>query len=91
MTKYKIAIFCDSEFFHGKKWDEQKERLKKSNNSKYWINKISNNMERDIKIDKELASLGWRVLRFWGKDIKKNVAECIKTIDDAVFETKVEE
>ena len=29
LTKYKIAIFCDSEFFHGKDWDKLKVRLEK--------------------------------------------------------------
>ena len=33
MTKYKIVIFCDGEFFHGKDWDTLKTKLLKSNNS----------------------------------------------------------
>ena len=41
LTKYKIAIFCDGEFFHGKDWEILKPRLEKSNNSEFWINKIS--------------------------------------------------
>lgn len=36
LSKYKIAIFCDSEFFHGKDWDALKSRLEKSNNSEYF-------------------------------------------------------
>lgn len=47
LTKYRIAIFCDSEFFHGKDWDVLKVQLQKSKNSEFWINKISNNMKRD--------------------------------------------
>lgn len=39
MPKYKIVIFCDSEFFHGKDWDTLKIRLKNSNNAEYWIKK----------------------------------------------------
>lgn len=46
LTKYKIAIFCDSEFFHGKDWEKLRKRLEKSNNSEFWINKITHNMER---------------------------------------------
>lgn len=42
-TKYKIAIFCDGEFFHGKDWEVLKPKLEKSNNSEYWINKIDRN------------------------------------------------
>ena len=48
LTKYKIAIFCDGEFFHGKDWDTLKQRLEKSNNSEYWISKISRNKEREF-------------------------------------------
>ena len=90
ILKYKIAIFCDSEFFHGKDWNKQKERIKKCNNSQYWVNKIANNIDRDKKIDKKLALLGWKVLRFWGKDIKKHIEECIKVVDDAVIEAIIE-
>lgn len=39
LTKYKIAIFCDGEFFHGKDWEVLKPRLEKSNNSEFWISK----------------------------------------------------
>ena len=52
ITKYKIAIFCDGEFFHGKDWEVLKPRLEKSNNSEYWISKISRNRERDDEINK---------------------------------------
>lgn len=63
-TKYKIAIFCDGEFFHGKDWEVLKPKLEKSNNSEYWINKIDRNRKRDHEIDQELLFLGWTVIRF---------------------------
>lgn len=90
ITKYKLAIFCDSEFFHGKDWDELQKRLRRSNNSEYWINKISTNIERDIRVERELNTLGWKVVRFWGKDIKNNIDECIKVIDEMVFDIIIE-
>ena len=62
-TKYKIAIFCDGEFFHGKDWEVLKPKLEKSNNSEYWINKIDRNRKRDHEIDQELLFLGWTVIR----------------------------
>lgn len=89
LTKYKIAIFCDGEFFHGKDWDKLEARLKNSNNSVYWIKKILKNKERDDEINKRLFFLGWKVLRFWGKDIKNNIDECIQVIEEAVFEQKI--
>ena len=39
LTKYKIAIFCDSEFFHGKDWEILKLRLEKGKNPDFWIKK----------------------------------------------------
>jgi len=86
LTKYRIAIFCDSEFFHGKDWEKLKLQLEKGKNSEFWINKISKNIERDEKIEKELNFMGWTVLRFWGKDINKNVDECVKVVEEKIFD-----
>lgn len=90
ITKYRIAIFCDGEFFHGKDWEVLKPHLEKSNNSEYWINKISRNMQRDDQINKELLFRGWTVIRFWGKEILKNTDECVKVIEEAIFDLKIE-
>ena len=87
LTKYKVAIFCDSEFFHGKDWEVLKPRLEKGNNSQYWISKISRNRERDDEINKRLLFEGWTVIRFWGKDIVNNVDECVKVVEEAIFDT----
>ncbi len=86
LTKYKIAIFCDSEFFHGKDWEILRSRLEKSNNSEFWINKISYNRKHDEEVDKELLYEGWTVIRFWGEDIKRHIDECIKVIEEHIFE-----
>ena len=85
ITKYKIAIFCDSEFFHGKNWEVQKLRLAKGDNGEFWINKISKNIIHDEEINKKLWFMGWIVIRFWGDEIKKNTTECIKVIKEAIF------
>ena len=89
LTKYKIAIFCDGEFFHGKDWEILKPRLEKSNNSEFWISKISGNRERDSEINKKLLFMGWTVIRFWGNDIKKNPDECIRVIEETIFDLKL--
>lgn len=90
ITKYKIAVFCDSEFFHGKDWEVLKPRLEAGNNAEYWVPKISRNRERDEEVNKELLFLGWTVIRFWGKEIKKNTDECIKVIEETIFDLKME-
>ena len=91
LTKYKIAIFCDSEFFHGKDWEVLKPRLENSNNSEYWIKKISRNMERDNEINKQLLFMGWTVIRFWGKDILKDIDTCIQVVEETIWDTVFEE
>lgn len=88
-TQYKIAVFCDSEFFHGKDWEVLKPRLEKSKNSEYWLKKISRNIERDDEVNKKLLFEGWTVIRFWGRDILKNTEECVRVIEETIFELKV--
>ena len=89
LTKHKIAIFCDSEFFHGKDWEVLKARLEKGSNPEYWIKKIERNMERDSKNDKELLFLGWTVIHFWGSEIQKNIEECVKVIEESIFDNMI--
>ena len=67
--KIKIAIFCDSEFWHGYNWEDKKKRL--GTNKEFWIKKIETNMERDKRVNEKLISDGWIVLRFWEREIKK--------------------
>ncbi len=89
LAKEKIAIFCDGEFFHGKDWEILKPRLAKSNNGEYWQKKIERNIQRDDEVNKELLFLGWTVIRFWGKDILKKTDECIRVIEETIFENRV--
>ena len=88
LTKYKIAIFCDSEFFHGKDWEVLKPQLEKGKNADFWIEKISKNQQHDDDINKQLQFLGRTVIRFWGKDIMKKTDECIQVIEENIFEQK---
>ena len=90
LTKYKIAIFCDGEFFHGKDWDVLRTRLEKGSNSEFWINKIRRNIERDDEINKKLIYEGWSVIRFWDDEIKKNIEECVKAVEEIIYENRVQ-
>lgn len=91
ITQYRIAIFCDSEFFHGKDWEKLKLRLESGSNSTYWIKKITRNRERDDEVEKSLRFREWTVLRFWGQDIKKHTEECVEVIEEAILGTKLQE
>lgn len=81
-ANYKIAIFIDSEFFHGKDWETQQLRIK--SNRDYWIPKIERNMKRDIEVNDYLLSKNWKVLRFWSKEIQKELESCIEKIKQEI-------
>ena len=78
----KIAVFCDSEFWHGYNWEERKKDFK--SHQEFWIPKIERNIERDVEVTAKLESEGWTVIRFWGNEIKKNTAQCADIIEKAV-------
>lgn len=79
----KIAIFCDSEFWHGYNWGNNKKHNFK-NRKQYWINKIERNIYRDKEVNKYLRGSGWTVLRFWEKEIYNNIDRCVITIENAL-------
>lgn len=77
----KVAVFCDSEFWHGYDWVNKNKEIK--SNRDFWIPKIERNMERDREVNEELIDEGWIVLRFWGNEIKKNLHGCADRIEKA--------
>ncbi|MCI8921746.1 MAG: very short patch repair endonuclease [Acutalibacter sp.] len=88
-TKYKLAIFCDAEFWHGKDWDTLKSKLLRGKNPEYWIPKIERTRERDTKAERELQSMGWTVLRFWREEILHDLPQCIQAVEDTLFEIRL--
>lgn len=89
LTKYKIAVFCDSEFFHGKDWETLRNKLEAGKNQEYWIAKIERNMERDREKDARLKRKGWTVIHFWGNEILKDTERCVKVIEETIFDLKM--
>ncbi len=85
--KLKIAIFVDGEFFHGKNWETQKYRIK--SNREFWWNKIEENIARDRKVNDQLRKNGWKVLRFWSKEIHKELEICIQRIEKEINNKKM--
>lgn len=83
--KLKIAIFIDSEFFHGKEWETRK---KPQTNAEFWVKKIERNMQRDVEVNVYLESQNWKVLRFWSEDIEKQLQDCVVTIEEVIRSRK---
>lgn len=82
----KIAVFIDSEFWHGKDYPHGR-NIPKENND-YWVKKIERNIARDKEVNQTLIQSGWTVIRIWSKDLKKNLAEYVeqiqKTVEDKI-------
>lgn len=72
-TKQKAVLFLDGNFWHGYRFPAWKGRL-----SKFWLNKIENNRERDKRNFAKLKRKGWKVLRIWEHEVLK---EFDKTMD----------
>lgn len=77
----KIAVFCDSEFWHGYAWEIAQDEFQSRRD--FWIPKIERNMQRDQEVNEKLRGDGWIVLRFWGKQIKRDVVACADEIERA--------
>ncbi|MCD1118203.1 very short patch repair endonuclease [Chryseobacterium sp. C-17] len=84
--KYNLAIFVDSEFFHGKDWETEKHRIK--SNVEFWHKKIERNLQRDKEVNIYLVQNGWTVLRFWSKDVKKHLDDCTQKIVSIIDSNK---
>lgn len=84
ITKYKIAVFCDSEYWHGFDWENRNQKIK--SNREYWIPKIERNMARDQEVNAALEQEGWTVIRFWKRQIRKELDRCVDEILTAIKE-----
>lgn len=80
--KKKVAVFCDSEFWHGYNWFQKKNEIKSRRD--FWIPKIERNIQRDVEVTTYLENEGWVVLRFWGNDIQKNLEKCADIIERTI-------
>lgn len=78
----KVAIFVDSEFWHGK--DLAEDRNIPKTNSEFWRAKLKRNIERDQEVNDTLRRDGWKVIRIWTRDLKNNLEHYVAMIYDAV-------
>lgn len=85
--RIKLAVFVDGEFWHGKDWKEHKKDHK--TNQEFWHKKIERNINRDKEVNHELTEQGWTILRFWGKDIKKNLLACVMQVENEIKYIKI--
>ena len=72
----KIAVFIDSDFWHF----HPKRFIMPQSNKCYWKEKIRRNKERDSEVNEKLKKEGWKVIRIWEYDVKRNTDKCIDRV-----------
>lgn len=83
LTRYKIAIFVDGDFWHARGYQDNPGSQINTNKS-FWQQKLTRNVERDKEVNDRLTQMGWLVLRFWESDICKNLPHVLEEIDKYV-------
>lgn len=77
----RLAVFVDGGFWHGhpRKWWPGR-------SGSYWDAKIERNIARDRRVDGELESMGWRVLRLWDLDLEADPDTAAQLVIDELRE-----
>ena len=88
ITKHKIVVFCDGEFWHGKDWKTKMAKIR--SNRDYWLAKIERNIMRDNEANKALLYQGWKIIRFWGADIERDLNGCVEDVKEMIFQNQIE-
>lgn len=74
-VKRKVAVFCDGDFWHGRRYFQDRGKYKR-----FWKEKILKNINRDKEVTRTLKRTGWAVLRFWKSDILMNPDQCVRKV-----------
>lgn len=80
----RVVVFCDGDFWHGRNFETRIAKLEAGHNAPYWVAKITANVARDRRQESELMAAGWRVLRYWETDIKRDHERIARDIAHAV-------
>jgi len=88
-----VAVFVDGDFWHGRQWKSRglpslAHQFRETPTAEYWVGKIQRNVERDAKVNAELAEVGWRVVRLWEKDVIKDIDACVTAVLNALSEVR---
>ena len=84
----RVVVFCDGDFWHGRRWRERMEKLARGSNAAYWTAKIAANMARDRRTTRRLRAAGWIVVRLWETDVLGDVARVARRVERTVMRTR---
>ena len=81
MRKYRVCIFVNGCFWHGHEGCRYYTIPK--TNTEFWVNKVKRNKERDLKVQHELAAMGWHSITIWECELKPTKRE--ETLESLVY------
>lgn len=84
ITGSKLAVFCDGDFWHGRRLTQRLARLHRGHNAEYWVAKIRSNVQHDRNVVRALRASGWTVLRFWETDLRANCERAAEKVLSAM-------
>jgi len=90
-SRARLIVFCDGDFWHGRRLDARVRRLSRGHNAAYWISKIRANVRRDTKNRRTLRELGWQLLRLWESEIKADPERAAERIRRFLGKRKAKE
>ena len=80
----RVVVFCDGDFWHGRRWRERLEKLARGANAPYWTAKIAANVARDRRTTRLLRATGWTVVRLWETDVLRDVRRAAARVEKAI-------
>ena len=82
--RVQVAVFCDGDFWHGRRWQQRREKLARGANAPYWTAKIAANVARDRRNTRLLRAAGWTVVRLWETDVLRDLERAVARIEAVV-------
>ena len=73
LRKYRTCIFVNGCFWHGHEGCRYYTIPK--TNTEFWVGKVRRNRERDLKVQHELAAMGWHCITIWECELKPTKRE----------------
>jgi DNA mismatch endonuclease (patch repair protein) len=89
--KERVAVFCDGDFWHGRRWKQLSRKLRTGTNASYWVNKIQANMLRDRRNARVLGRANWHVVRLWETDILNDPVACAAIVEATLSRRRLEQ
>jgi DNA mismatch endonuclease (patch repair protein) len=82
--RYRVAVFVDGDYWHGRALreggEDQLHQVIRGNTFEWWRQKLAGNIDRDEHVTAALTKEGWRVLRLWESEVRRDLGEAVELV-----------